>query len=135
MTAAGTGLVRAVAPGRVNLIGEHTDYNGGFVLPSAIPQRTTVELTPRPDKQVEARSANEPRRGAFALGQERQRGDWLDYVQGVTWVVQQAGFAMSGFDVSISSDVPLGAGLSSSAALEVALLRAIRAAFGLHESM
>ncbi|MCA1645128.1 MAG: galactokinase [Chloroflexi bacterium] len=125
-------LVLACAPGRVNLIGEHTDYNGGFVLPTAIPQRTSVELTPRPDDTVRAHSANAPQRGVFTLGQERPRGDWLDYVQGVTWAARQAGFAISGFDARISSDVPLGAGLSSSAALEVALLRAIRQAFALN---
>jgi galactokinase len=129
----GVSTVRADAPGRVNLIGEHTDYNGGFVLPTAIPQRTSVELTRRADGTVEAHSANEPRPGAFSIGHERQRGDWLDYVQGVTWVVREAGFELSGFDVRINSDVPLGAGLSSSAALEVALLRAIRQAFELHD--
>jgi galactokinase len=123
--------VRASAPGRVNLIGEHTDYNGGFVLPTAIPQRTSVALKRRADNVVAARSANAQGNAMFVLGQEKQSGDWLDYVQGVTWAVRQAGFAMSGFDLSISSDVPLGAGLSSSAALEVALLRAIRQAFGL----
>jgi galactokinase len=115
------------------LIGEHTDYNGGFVLPTAIPQRTSVELLRRADNSVAARSANAPGTATFVLGQEQQRHDWLDYVQGVTWAVRQAGLALSGFEVSISSDVPLGAGLSSSAALEVALLRAIRQAFGLND--
>jgi galactokinase len=115
------------------LIGEHTDYNGGFVLPTAIPQRTSVALTKRADDMVQARSANDPRPGAFTLGQERQRGDWLDYVQGVTWALRQAEFAFAGFDLNISSDVPLGAGLSSSAALEVAILRAIRQAFELQD--
>src|SRR5579859_2543575 len=124
-------VVKVTARGRVNLIGEHTDYNGGFVLPTAIPQRTAVELTRRADQQVEARSANQPSPGAFTLGQEHRRGDWLDYVQGVTWAAGRAGFKLTGFEVSISSDVPLGAGLSSSAALEVALLRALREAFGL----
>ena len=125
-------VVRAAAPGRVNLIGEHTDYNGGFVLPTAIPQQTQVELTRRPDQRVEARSTNDPLRGGYVLGQEHARGDWLDYVQGVTWALRQAGFGSpSGFDLSISSTVPLGAGLSSSASLEVACLRAIRQAFEL----
>jgi galactokinase len=115
------------------LIGEHTDYNGGFVLPTAIPQRTSVELKRGVDDLVHARSANAEGKATFVLGQEQQRGDWLDYVQGVTWAVRQAGFALSGFELSISSDVPLGAGLSSSAALEVALLRAIREAFTLND--
>ena len=125
-------VVRAAAPGRVNLIGEHTDYNGGFVLPTAIPQQTEVELTRRPDQQVDARSTNDALRGEYTLGQENARGNWLDYVQGVTWALRQAGFGnLSGFDLSISSTVPLGAGLSSSASLEVACLRAIRQAFDL----
>src|SRR5206468_5466564 len=117
------------APGRVNLIGEHTDYNGGFVLPTAIPQRTSVELKRGTGSVVRARSANAPGDAEFELGREQQRGDWVDYVQGVTWALREAGLVFSGFDLSVSSDVPLGAGLSSSAALEVALLRAIREAF------
>jgi len=133
MAAAADSVVRASAPGRVNLIGEHTDYNGGFVLPTAIPQRTSVELKRGAQNVVHARSANAQGTGTFVLGQEQPRDDWLDYVQGVTWAVRQAGFALSGFELSISSDVPLGAGLSSSAALEVGLLRAIRQAFGLDD--
>jgi galactokinase len=114
----------------VNLIGEHTDYNGGFVLPTAIPQQTHVELTPRTDRTVEARSANTTTPGTFVLGKEQRRGDWLDYVQGLTWALREAGFAdFDGFELAIQSDVPLGAGLSSSAALEVAVLRALRHAF------
>jgi galactokinase len=133
MPPTGPNVVRASAPGRVNLIGEHTDYNGGFVLPTAIPQRTSVELTRTTDNTVGVRSTNAPHPGTFVPGHEHKRGDWLDYVQGVTWAVRQAGYQLSGFELSISSDVPLGAGLSSSAALEVALLRAIRQAFALHD--
>jgi len=121
-----------VAPGRVNLIGEHTDYNGGFVLPTVIPQRTTVELAVRDDRVVRAWSANihEPP-AEYHLGSEARRGAWIDYVQAVTWVLPEAGHALCGADIRISSSVPLGGGLSSSAALEMALLRAFRAAFGL----
>src|SRR5438270_2444744 len=121
--------VRAAAPGRVNLIGEHTDYNGGFVLPTAIPQQTRVELRERPDREVHASSDNSPETGTYVLGEERRRGDWIDYVQGLTWALGRAGFDLHGFDLHVSSEVPLGAGLSSSAALEVAVLRAIREAF------
>ncbi|HLZ27733.1 MAG TPA: galactokinase [Chloroflexota bacterium] len=124
--------MRAAAPGRVNLIGEHTDYNGGFVLPTAIPQQTEVELTPRPDRRVTAQSTNDPLRGEYTLGQENAQGNWLDYIQGVTWALGEAGFgSLSGFELRINSAVPLGAGLSSSASLEVACLRAIRQAFDL----
>jgi galactokinase len=129
----GPPAVRARAPGRVNLIGEHTDYNGGFVLPMAIPQQTTVELSPRAGGEVRAFSADVPgeRVGSFTLGSEAPRRDWLDYVQGVTQVATAAGHRLGGFDLRVASAVPVGSGLSSSAALEVSLLRALREAFGL----
>jgi galactokinase len=126
--------VRARAPGRVNLIGEHTDYNGGFVLPMAIPQQTEVELAPREDTTVRAFSANLPAsesQGRYELGQETPGRGWLDYLQGVTRILREEGHALRGFDVWLRSDVPPGSGLSSSAALEVAMLRALREAFGL----
>jgi galactokinase len=122
------------APGRVNLIGEHTDYNGGFVLPMAIPQQTHVELRRRPDRRVRAFSTNTSREGKvleFELGRETVGKTWLDYVQGVTQVLRSAGHTLSGFELRISSEVPLGSGLSSSASLDVGLLRALREAFSL----
>jgi galactokinase len=125
--------VTADAPGRVNLIGEHTDYNSGFVLPTAIPQRSTVELAPRADRRVRAASM-EVDDGAvreYELGAERRVGDWLDYVQGCTVALAAAGHRIAGFDARITSRVPIGAGLSSSAALEVSVVRALRAAFAL----
>jgi galactokinase len=124
-------FVRASAPGRVNLIGEHTDYNGGFVLPTVIPQRTTVELALRKGGAVRAVSLGVGRTAPFEyiVGTEAKRGRWTDYLQGVTWVLAKAGFAIGGADIRIESTVPLGSGLSSSAALEIALLRALREAF------
>lgn len=125
-------LVRADAPGRVNLIGEHTDYSGGFVLPLAIPQRTRVEISPRVGTLVRAWSANvNPRIEEYRLGEEAPRHNWLDYVMGITLVLREAGYTLRGFDLRIESDVPLGSGLSSSAAIEVALTRALRDTFGL----
>jgi galactokinase len=129
----------ASASGRVNLIGEHTDYNGGFVLPAAIPQRTRVLLRLHPGTSgrgtVRAASAQLPELGAvgYELGAEARRGGFIDYVQGVTWALRRAGHGgrLCGFDLYVDSDVPLGSGLSSSAALEVALLRALRAALRL----
>jgi galactokinase len=126
--------VRASAPGRVNLIGEHTDYNAGFVLPMAVPLATHVELHPRADPAVRVWSANVPERegGAeYVLGSEAKGRGWLDYPQGVTRTLVHDGFAISGFDARVESTVPLGSGLSSSASLDVALLRALREAFGL----
>ncbi|HEY8377027.1 MAG TPA: galactokinase [Nannocystis sp.] len=121
----------ASAPGRVNLIGDHTDYNGGYVLPTALPQRTTVMLARREDRIVRAVSAQVPGVVTYALGQERRHGRWFDYVQGVTVTLATAGRAIDGFDLYVSSEVPIGGGLSSSAALEVALLRGLRELFSL----
>jgi galactokinase len=122
----------ASAPGRVNLMGEHTDYNGGFVLPTPIRQRTRVRLAPRADGAVQAASALSGGGPAgFRLGGERPGRGWLDYVQGVTALLRENGHRVAGFDLLVESDVPPGSGLSSSAALLVALFRALRAAFGL----
>jgi galactokinase len=118
----------------VNLIGEHTDYNAGFVLPIATPQQTTVTVRRRNDGTVAARSANiagEAAVARFELGEEQRQGGWIDYVQGVTAALRASGRAIGGFDAQIASDVPLGAGLSSSASLEIALVRALAALFEL----
>lgn len=123
--------VTARAPGRVNLIGEHTDYSEGFVLPTAIPRFTTVELRPRSDKRVQAVSENAGTGTpvSFTLGEETKDGSWCDYLKGVTVALSRAGYHHGGFDLRMSSTVPLGAGLSSSASFEVAVLRALREAF------
>jgi galactokinase len=120
----------ADAPGRVNLIGEHTDYNGGFVLPAAIPQRTRVVAAARPDRTVRLWSAQFPDQGVrtFVLGNEEKTGGWVDYVIGMTRVL---GPDVGGFDARIESDVPVGSGLSSSAALEIAIGRVLRQLFAL----
>jgi galactokinase len=121
------------APGRVNLIGEHTDYNEGFVLPTVIPRRTHVELAARANELVRACSLSQLAEGVleYELGSEQRGRGWLDYVQGVTFALRGAGFPVEGFDLRVSSDVPIGAGLASSAALTVALLRALRRALHL----
>jgi galactokinase len=125
--------VVARAPGRVNLIGEHTDYSEGFVLPVAIPRETEVQLGRAPGRRVRAVSLDiDPAAPvSYDLGDERASGSWGDYLQGVTQILTAAGHALGGFDARISSRVPLGAGLSSSAAFEVAMLRALRSAFAL----
>jgi galactokinase len=122
----------ADAPGRVNLIGEHTDYNDGLVLPTATPQRCRVELACRDDERVRVASAAvEGAVAEYRLGAEGRQGAWIDYVQGCTQALALAGERVGGFDARIASQVPMGAGVSSSAALEVSLLRALRDAFAL----
>ncbi len=122
--------VLASAPGRVNLIGEHTDYSGGFVLPMAIPQRTEVAITRAGggDEVCRVVSANLGTKMPvmFEIGREQKAGSWIDYVQGTVKALRESGIDVPAFDAAIASDVPVGAGLSSSAALEVALLRALR---------
>jgi galactokinase len=117
--------VTADAPGRVNLIGEHTDYHQGWVLPTIIPQRTRVRVTPRGDRRVRASSRETGGVWAeFSLGNEAVTHTWVDYVQGLTHALRL--MDLPGFDLAIESDVPLGSGLSSSAALQVSVLRALR---------
>src|SRR5512143_1364815 len=119
--------VSATAPGRVNLIGEHTDYNGGYVMPIATPQGTHVSLEPRGDDRVRVTSTSVPpaeRVIEYTLGHEARSGGWGDYIAGVTLALREAGFAIGGFEAEVDSTLPLGGGLSSSASLEVAMLRA-----------
>jgi galactokinase len=110
------------APGRVNLIGEHTDYNDGFVLPIAIGERTYVAAAARSDTTIRAYSLELKKDRSFSLSEPwARRGKWLDYVEGVARALLARGVSVSGADLYISSDVPVGAGLSSSAALELAV--------------
>lgn len=109
------------APGRVNLIGEHTDYNDGFVMPVAINLSTWVSITSRADRKLVLRSANYPDAVEVQLDAISPRSDrhWSNYVCGVAAVLESQGHRLRGADIDIRSDVPIGAGLSSSAALEV----------------
>lgn len=114
----------ACAPGRVNIIGEHTDYNQGFVLPMAIERDTVILARRRPDMCLNAYAANLERTADADLKHiERQSEEpWMDYVLGVAHEVAALGKPLSGADVLILGDVPIGAGLSSSASLEMAAL-------------
>ncbi|HEX8891382.1 MAG TPA: galactokinase [Pyrinomonadaceae bacterium] len=109
------------APGRVNLIGEHTDYNDGFVFPMAIDRETVVAGTRREDRRVRVHSLNFNESVEFDLDEEGKglRGIWLDYVEGTARELVKRGANLRGADLVIASNVPVGAGLSSSAALEV----------------
>ena len=110
------------APGRVNLIGEHTDYNDGFVMPVAIDLACCVAIAPRDDRRLVVRSHNLQETVELDLdeGGPSPRKSWTDYVQGVVVVLQQSGRRLRGANVLIHSEVPIGSGLSSSAAFEVA---------------
>jgi len=110
------------APGRVNLIGEHTDYNDGFVLPMAIAERTWVAAAPRADRTVVAHSVEQGELRSFSLDEPFvRRENWLDYVEGVARTLVDRGVPLTGAELAVVSEVPVGAGLSSSAALELAV--------------
>jgi galactokinase len=123
----------AVAPGRVNLIGEHTDYNGGFVLPMAVDRHTAVAFRAEGSSKAVVASADYGETVEFdVVAPERESGHhWSNYVRGVASVLSQAGYRVSGLAAAVAGDVPQGAGLSSSAAIEVATLLAMDAASGL----
>lgn len=111
-----------LTPGRVNLIGEHTDYNDGFVMPAAIDLYTQVAIKPRPDRRLTIHSETLSESVEVDLDdpEPRARGHWSDYVRGVAVVLEQAGYRLKGAELAIRSNLPIGAGLSSSAAIEVA---------------
>jgi len=111
------------APGRVNLIGEHTDYNGGFVLPMAIECETIVAAAVREDRKICVRSANLNEENEINLDapEQKKRGSWIDFIEGVARILERESVKLRGADLLISSDVPSGAGLSSSAALEISV--------------
>lgn len=123
------------APGRVNLIGEHTDYNGGFVLPAAIDRTVAVALARRDDGILRAFSADYSQCDEFPAERVRRfmgtRGGWRDYVRGVVWALLDSHVPVGGADIAIAGDVPQGAGLSSSAAIEVAVAGALTAGAGI----
>ena len=124
----------ARAPGRVNLIGDHTDYNDGFVLPMAIDRAVWIALTPRRDRTVRVRSLDFGQSAELRLDEPMTppatANGWAEYMRGVAWALADAGYATGGWDGVAAGDVPLGAGLSSSAALELATARAFASTGG-----
>jgi len=118
------------APGRVNLIGEHTDYNDGFVLPMAIDHAVWLALRARTDGKVRIHSLDLETESAFDLHSLTRGTDWIEYPKGVASELMKAGYKLPGFDAVMTGDVPRGAGLSSSAAVELATARAFAAISG-----
>lgn len=121
------------APGRVNLIGEHVDYNDGLVLPLAIDRSVLCAWRRRDDDGVWAYSADYDEHSRWKIGNVTHAADsaWANYPRAVAWALGDAGHAPGGLEIALTGDVPQGAGLSSSAAVEVAVAGAFRAAFGL----
>lgn len=116
------------APGRVNLIGEHTDYNDGFVLPMAIDRSVWIALRLRNDNYVVVHSLDFDEIAEFSpiemAKQSKRYGKWAEYMKGVAWAMQEKGHTLQGWEGVVAGDVPVGAGLSSSAAIELATARA-----------
>ncbi|MCP4423989.1 MAG: galactokinase, partial [Chloroflexi bacterium] len=112
-------LIRS--PGRVNLIGEHTDYNDGFVLPMAIDRAVWLAVSAREDGRVRAYSLEESEPADFALNNFQYTGGWAEYIKGMARMLLDAGRNLTGWEGVLTSDVPVGSGLSSSAALEMAV--------------
>jgi galactokinase len=122
------------APGRVNLIGEHTDYNDGFVLPAAIDFATYVACSPRDGRRIRVATLTLDREFDFSLDDPADESfpGWTKYVQGVALILERGGRSLGGADILIDSNVPIGSGLSSSAALEISVASAFAAMYG-HE--
>jgi len=117
------------APGRVNLIGEHTDYNLGFVMPAAVDLYCAVAVAPRSDRELHAHSAHFGEEVVIDLESPSPlpRGDWSDYVIGTAVALENSGYELRGANLVVSGEVPLGSGLSSSAAIEVSTGAAVLA--------
>jgi galactokinase len=120
----------AFAPGRVNLIGEHTDYNRGLALPFAIAEGITVQATTSGDERILARALNYGEEDEFSLAEPPRTVGWRAFVRGVVTELRRAGYPLVGARLEITGDLPRGAGLSSSTALEVALCLALLALIG-----
>ena len=121
------------APGRINIIGEHTDYNRGYVLPAAIDRSVQFLAKRRGDDKISVWSETFQEKKAFALHDYRisDNNRWIDYVKGIFWVLEQEGHSLGGVDGFITGDIPIGSGLSSSAAMEISIIKALDKIFSL----
>lgn len=126
--------VYSSSPGRINLIGEHTDYNMGYVLPSAIDLHVAFLASRRADGMVRVWSDSFKQESSFSLKKEigAKQGCWTDYIKGVYWILREQGASLGGIDAYVWGNIPLGSGLSSSAAYEVSIVNALNALFELN---
>ena len=118
------------APGRVNLIGEHTDYNDGFVFPMTIQHALYIALRPRSDRHVSAHSLNFEKPAEFDLDNLTKSTGWPEYLKGLAYKLKKKDYTVGGWEGVLGSDIPIGAGLSSSAAIQMAALRAFSTVAG-----
>ncbi len=127
----------AIGPGRVNLIGEHTDYNDGFVMPVALQRDVRMAVRAREDRLVRIYSSEYDDWGEFDLDAIAYQQDklWINYVQGVASMLEEAGLELTGIDAVLSGNVPRASGLSSSAALEVASIKGLMAAADVQDAL
>ncbi|MFW2475795.1 MAG: galactokinase, partial [Sediminibacterium sp.] len=131
----GTDYLSVRAPGRINLIGEHTDYNNGFVLPAAINKYVQVHISKRSDDQISLYASQFDEQLEFSVsGISPQKKHWSNYVLGIVDQLLQKHLSITGFNMFIEGDVPVGAGMSSSAAMECAVLLALDQLFALQLS-
>ncbi len=128
-------MIKVSVPGRAEIIGNHTDYNNGLALAAAIAQRTEVKFTKRDDRLVRVKSANFPSKSYWEFSLDKIVKDnqpgWINYVKGVADELIKAGYKFGGADIEIESDVPISGGVSSSAALELAILTGFKELYGL----
>jgi galactokinase len=126
--------VYSSAPGRINIIGEHTDYNLGYVLPSAIHLRTFFLAARRKDRKVRVWASNLNQGQSFSIDKLSSCGNkgWIDYMEGIYWVLKRRGASLDGIDALVYGNIPLGSGLSSSAAYEVSVINALDDLCGLN---
>jgi galactokinase len=128
--------VYSTAPGRINLIGEHTDYNLGYVLPSAVNLNVSFLVSKREDEVVCIWADNFKQEKRFSLLQDvdARQGGWIDFVKGIFWVLLRKGFSLGGINAYVWGNIPLESGLSSSAAFEVSIVSALDSLFDLNLS-
>lgn len=129
---AGDAEIFVQSPGRINIIGEHTDYNNGFVLPAAIDKKVCVAIRKRPDDTIIMYASEFDEKISIRLSEIKPSGNWTAYILGVVAQLIEKGYPIGGFEILLTGNIPIGAGLSSSAAIECATVFALNELFDLN---